>query len=313
MLSAISLAAAGLIIAVLVMLFVFPKQFVALLLLGTHRLFGFKTRSIDVDGIAWPYLEGGPESGEPVVLLHGFGGDKDNWPLYARFLRGKYRVVIPDLPGFGENAKDPDSDYGIDPQAKRLHRFVESMGIDRCHIAGHSMGGFLALRYALDYPSRVITITLLNNAGVSSLNKSEVELAAERGESLLVTSSLEEFDKLIDFIMHKPIPMPRIIKREIGKLAIAQKSFWESIFWSLFDDSKKRPLDDQLHEINAPTLIIWGRHDRVIDVSCTDVMTAKIPVNHCVVFEDVGHVPMLECPAQSASAHLEFLNQHLAA
>ena len=313
MLSAFSLIAIGLFTAVLILYFVFPTFLVVLLLRGARRFSGFRTRSIDVDGVTWPYLEGGPESGEVVILLHGFGGDKDNWPLYARILRGKYRVVIPDLPGFGENRKDPDKDYRMAAQAERLHGFVQAMGIDKMHIAGNSMGGFLALKYALAYPSNIITIALLNNAGVSSLNKSEVELAAARGENMLVVSSLEDFDRLMSFIAYKPIPLPGIIKRYTGEQAVAQKSFLEPIFWSLFEEIETQPLDDQLHEIAAPTLIIWGRHDRVIDVSCTEVMKAKIPINHCLVFEDAGHVPMLECPGQSASAHLEHLNQHRAA
>ncbi|MDH3352310.1 MAG: alpha/beta hydrolase [Gammaproteobacteria bacterium] len=311
--SAIVLVASGLLVAGLVAYFVFPAHLVKLLVRAARLVTGFRSRSVDVDGDTWPYLEGGPESAEIVVLLHGFGGDKDNWPLYARYLRGKYRVIIPDLPGFGENSRKSGADYRMAPQAARLHKFVRAMGIDRFHIAGNSMGGFLALQYALAYPSDVITIGLLNSAGVSSTNKSEVELAAARGENLLVVSSLDEFDKLMNFIAHKSIPLPGIIKREIGKRAIAEKEFLDPIFWALFESIIDRPLDERLHEIAAPTLIIWGRHDRVIDVSCTELMTARIPDNHCVVFADAGHIPMLECPAEAASAHLDYLNRHCVA
>jgi pimeloyl-ACP methyl ester carboxylesterase len=313
MTSAIVLPAIGLLVAVLIAYFIFPKHLATMLLHGLRGFAGFKARSIDIAGVTWPYLEGGPESGDVVILLHGFGGDKDNWPLYARFLRRAYRVIIPDLPGFGENAKDPGADYGMDAQVERLHSFVQAMRIDRFHIAGNSMGGFLALKYALAHASNVITIALMNNAGVRSLNKSEVELAAARGENLLVVSTLDEFEALMKFVAFKPISLPAIIKREVGKQAIAQKDFLEPIFWTLFEDMEIRPLDDQLHEISAPTLIVWGRHDRVIDISCTTTMQDRIPVNHCVVFEDAGHVPMLECPAESASAHLDYLNRYPAA
>ena len=313
MLSAIVFAAIGLLVAGLVAYFVFPANLVRFLVRAARLATGFKSRSVDVDGVAWPYLEGGPDSGEIVILLHGFGGDKDNWPLYARVLRGKYRVIIPDLPGFGENSRDIGADYGMAAQAERLHGFVRAMGIEKFHIGGNSMGGFLALKYALLHPSDVVTIALLDNAGVSSLNKSEVELAAQRGENLLVVSSLEAFEKLLNFVAHKPIPLPGIIKREIGKRTIAEKIFLDPIFWAIFEDIISRPLDEQLHEIAAPRLIIWGRHDRVIDISCTETMKARIRSNHCVVFEDAGHVPMLECPTESASAHLDYLNLHCAA
>jgi pimeloyl-ACP methyl ester carboxylesterase len=307
------LLAIGLLVVVLVFYFVFPRQLVTLLLRAARRVTGFRNRSIDVADETWPYLEGGPASGEIVILLHGFGGDKDNWPLYARFLRSQYRVIIPDLPGFGENSREIGADYGMAAQAERLHNFVQTMGIERFHIAGNSMGGFLALKYALAYPSFVITMALLNNAGVTSRNKSDVEEAAARGENLLVVSSLEDFDKLLKFIAHKPIPLPGIVKRVVGERAIAERDFLDPIFWALFDDIESRPLDDQLHEVDAPTLVIWGRHDRVIDVSCMETMKARIPINRCVVFEDAGHVPMLECAAESASAHLDYLNQHRAA
>ena len=312
MATAIVFLAAGLLAAGLIAYFVFPAHLVKILVRAARFVTGFRSRSIDVDGVAWPYLEGGPESGEIVILLHGFGGDKDNWPLYARRLRGKYRVIVPDLPGFGENCREIGADYRMAAQAERLHNFVRSMEIDTFHIGGNSMGGFLALQYALAYPSDVITIALLNNAGVSSINKSEVELAASRGENQLVVSSLDEFDRLLKFITHKPIPLPAIIKREIGKQAVAEREFLDPIFWAIFEDIIEQPLDEQLHEITAPTLIMWGRHDRVIDVSCIETMQARIPSNHCIVFEDAGHIPMLECPAESASAHLDYLIRHRA-
>lgn len=313
MTSTIVLLALGLLVAFLVFRLVFPEHLVALLLRAVRRFSGLRTRIVDVDGVTWPYLDGGLESGETVILLHGFGGDKDNWLLYARHLRKEYRVIAPDLPGFGENGKDPDADYHISAQVLRLHKFVEAMGIDRFHIAGNSMGGYLALEYALAYPSSVITMMLLNNAGVSSINKSEVELAAARGENLLVVSSMQELNKLLKFIVYKPMPIPGVIKQHIGMQLISQRSFLDRIFWSLYDDILNRPLDDKLHDVSVPTLIIWGRCDRVIDVSCTEMMKERIPQNQCIVFEKTGHVPMLECPAQTASAHRSFINQHRAA
>lgn len=313
MIPTVALVAFSLLAAFLILHFVFPKYFVAMLLHAVRRIAGLRTRSIDVDGIAWPYLEGGPDSGETVILLHGFGADKDNWPFHARFLRREYRVIIPDLPGFGENAKDPGVDYRGAAQADRLHRFVRAMGIDKFHIAGNSMGGFVALKYTLAHSSRIITLALLNSAGVTSVNKSEVEQAAACDENLLVVSSPDDFDALMDIVTYKPIPLPGVIRRAIYEKAIDQKSFLDPIFWSLIEDTQTHPLDDRLHEITAPTLIIWGRHDRVIDVSCTELMKAEIPNNRCVVFEDAGHMPMLECPARSGSAHRDFLNQHRAA
>jgi len=310
--STIILLAFGLLAVFLVLRLVFPEHLVALMLSAVRRFGGLRARIVDVDGVTWPYLDGGLESGEIVILLHGFGGDKDNWPLYARHLSKTFRVIAPDLPGFGENGRDPDpdADYRISTQVGRLRKFVEAMGIDRFHIAGNSMGGYLALEYALAYPSSVITMLLLNNAGVSSINKSEVEVAANRGENMLVVSSLQELDKLLKLIVYRPMPIPGVVKQHIGKRLIDQRCFLDRIFWSLYDDNLNRPLDDQLHNVSVPTLIIWGCCDRIIDVSCTEIMKERIPHNQCIVFEKTGHVPMLECPVQTASAHREFISQH---
>lgn len=311
--TSVIVAIAALFAALVIFRFSRPKAFVRFLLLATRRVLGFRTRSIDVGGTRWPYLVGGPESGEVLLLLHGFGGDKDNWPLYARSLRRSYRVIIPDLPGFGENARDPDADYGMPAQAERLLEFVEALGIDSFHIGGNSMGGFLALRFTLAYPARILSLALLNNAGVTGETKSELEIATEKGESLLTVSSREEFDRLMAFIVYRPIPLPGVIKQTLCNDLIAHQPFMDRIFWALFEEIQSQPLNDRLASVVAPTLIMWGRQDRLIDVSCTDVMKARIPDSRCVVFEETGHVPMLERPAESAAVHLEHLNAHCAA
>ena len=301
---------AVLIAVILILRFAYPQQLAKFLILTTRRVLGFRTKSIDVDGNRWPYLEGGPASGEVLLLLHGFAGDKDNWPLYAYKLRRHYRVIMPDLAGFGDNSKDPEADYGMAAQTTRIHRLIEALGLQRVHIGGNSMGGFIALQFALSYPDQVMTLALLNNAGVQGKNRSELELAVERGENPLTVTSAEEFDRLMDFVMHRRISLPAVIRRMICDNAIANKSFWDTIFWGLRDEMQDRPLNDELHRVKSPTLVIWGRHDRVIDVSCCDVLKSRIPDCHCVIFEDVGHVPMLERPAEAAAAHLEHLRKN---
>ena len=74
----------------------------------------------------------------------------------------------------------------------------------------------------------------------------------------------------------------------------------------------RQPLDDRLSEVSVPTLIIWGRHDRILDVSCTERMKLGIPNNECIVFEDVGHVPQIECPAEAAGAQRKLINRSCA-
>lgn len=285
----------------------FPEHLVALVL-GTVRKWGrMSAKSVVVDGITWPYLEGGPTDGEIVVLLHGFGGDKNNWPLYARYLTKKYRVIAPDLPGFGENVRDPDWHYGGTAQTERLHAFFTELGLDNVHLAGNSMGGFIGLVYALTYPDRLKSLTLIDAAGVTSTNKSELELAIDEGKNPLVATSMDEFDRLMDFVMHKRIPSPRFMMQAMLEIQIRHREFLDNVFWSITDEALHDPLTERLGEISMPTLIIWGRHDRVIDVSCAVVMAAGIPDNRVVILEDAGHIPMIESPRETAIHHIRLI------
>lgn len=290
----------------------FPKQLFFVVIRIGRRLAGLRLRSVEVDGSSWNFLEGGPASGEVLLLLHGFGGDKDNWTLYAKYFTRRFRVIIPDLPGFGDSERDSEADYTIAAQTERLREFILTLGLDRSHIAGNSMGGYLALKFALKFPEKVLTLGLLNSAGVIGTNRSELELAAERGESLLTVNTMEEFRNLIALITQRWVPVPGFVRRVLCTEAVRHHNFLEQIFWALTDEIRSQPLNDQLQRVATPTLIIWGRQDRVIDVSCAEVLGAAIPTNRCVVLENTGHIPMIERPARTAASHLEFIDAYRA-
>jgi len=286
----------------------FAPAYLVALTIGLVRRWGrLSPQSVVVDGISWPYLEGGPADGEVVVMVHGFGGDKNNWPLYARYFTKRYRVIAPDLPGFGDNVRDPDLNYGGAAQTERLHAFFTELGLENIHLAGNSMGGFIAPNYALSYPEKHKSLTLIDNAGVTSTHKSELEIAIDNGENPLVATSLEDFDRLLDFIMHKRTPSPRFMKEALLAVQIRNRDLLDAIFWEIIDEALHHSLTDRLGEVSTPTLIIWGRHDRLIDVSCAETMAASIPNNKVVIFEDAGHIPMIEKPRESALHHLELI------
>ena len=123
-----------------------PVRMLALGLALERRISGLTLKSARVDGFDLPYLEGG--KGEVLVLIHGFGGDKDNFTRIARFLTPHYRVLIPDLPGFGDATRRLDAGYGMDEQTDRISVFLGQLGLDRVYLGGNSMGGFIASLYA---------------------------------------------------------------------------------------------------------------------------------------------------------------------
>ena len=275
-----------------------------------RRKGGLAQKSVNVGGISWPYLEGGKPDGTPLVLIHGFGGDKDNWAFYAPYMKDNYRLIFPDMPGFGENDRRLDADYNIPLQSERLLGFLDSLGIEKCHLGGNSMGGAISLQFALDHPERLASLTLLNNAGVIGTEESELQHLVEQGESPLVPRGPSDIDRLMAFIAYKPRFIPNQFKKLMFADVKPHEKLLDKIFGQIADDGLNNPLNDRLKEIQVPTQIIWGRHDRLLDVTCAIVQHEGIANSELVIFEDVGHVPMIEKPAATAQHHLAFLAKH---
>jgi pimeloyl-ACP methyl ester carboxylesterase len=271
-------------------------------------LLGFKRCQVDVDGYTWHYLDNGGQPGQDVLMLvHGFGGDKESWLGYARFFRKDYRVIAMDLPAFGENAPDPSLDYSPRTQARRLCRFLEAINVKRAHLAGNSMGGMIVKHLGIDYPEVPLSLLFMNSAGVASDNPSPLEEAIGRGENPLVVTDIRELDRLLTMISHRDIHLPRFYQRHMLNMMRERYDLYNSIFWSILEDGKAPDLSAELSKITAPVLILWGERDQLIDVSCAHAIKRQLPNATLVIFDDVGHVPFLEEPKQAARAYREFL------
>jgi abhydrolase domain-containing protein 6 len=275
-----------------------------------RRKGGMTLKQVQVGEFNWPYLEGGNPNGPTVVLVHGFGGDKDNWSFYAPHLTKTYRLISPDLPGFGANDRSMNRSYKMAEQAARLHDFLSALGIDKCHIGGNSMGGYIALHYALAFPQRLRSLTLFNNAGVIGTGESELQKIAATGANPLAIREPGDVAKMMAFVAHKPRPLPAAFQRLMFDDAKAHEALLDSIFWGLAEEAEKGALNDRLGDVKTPTQIIWGRHDRLIDVSCAEVEHAGIKGSELVIMDHIGHVPMIEDPAGTAAHHLPFLAKH---
>ena len=288
------------------MMAIFPEDTARLMFAGERHRAGLELKSAVVDGETWHYLDGGSPDAPVLLLLHGFGGDKDNWTRFATTLVEDYRVIAPDLPGFGDSARHFDRDYSLPAQRDRLERFVAALKLSPLHIGGNSMGGHLAALYTHANPEHVLSLALLNNAGIDSPRPSEMFLAVGKGENPLLLSSADDFDRLLSFATHKTpfIPWP-------AKGVVAQKTFEYAAFnryvFEALKDERYVPLEPLLGDIEQPVLIIWGEFDRVLDVSSIDVMEPLLPQSRVIVMPDTGHLPMIERPAATAAHYLEFL------
>jgi pimeloyl-ACP methyl ester carboxylesterase len=297
-------------IALALLYFLFPERLVAGGRALLRRRGGMVRKSVRVDGLDWPYLEGGDPAKPLLLLVHGFGGDKDNWSMIAPYLTRDYRVIAPDLPGFGENERSADLPYDIAAQTRRLKQFADALGLDRPHVGGNSMGGWIALRYALDYPDALSSLILLNNAGVLGANESALQKqAANEDYNPLVLADLDDADRLMAMVVHKPVRIPSRFKPVFFADALKYRDLLDRIFWVIAVEGRDRPLNDRLGDVKVPTLIVWGRHDQLIDVSCVPVLQAGIAGSRSHIFEHVGHVPMVEDPKATAGVMKDFLGR----
>jgi pimeloyl-ACP methyl ester carboxylesterase len=288
------------------------ETILSLLMMLARRMAGLTRRTIVVDAIQWVYLEGGDPSGPPVILVHGFGAEKEHWLRYAAILAKQgYHVICPDLPGFGESDRRPfaSTSYSIPAQAARLNDFIDALGLseDGVHYAGNSMGGYIGLQLALDFPETLQSLTLLDSAGVQGANPSELNAMIDQGETCLLPTTMEEYDKMLTMVSHKPMPVPLPFKKVLLDKAVKHHALLHHIFWDVAESATETPLNDRLHAITTPTLILWGREDRLIDVSCVEVLEREIPNSRAIIYDNVGHVPMMERPGRSASDHSAFI------
>ncbi len=284
-----------------------PRKATKFTIYGARLALGLVTHRRPVDDIEWSWLEGGNPKGEPLILLHGFSGSKDNWLLYAPLLAGRYRVICPDLPGFGESTRDIDEDYGVAAQVSRLAAFLGHLGIERCHLGGNSLGGYIALSFALEHPARLLSLSLFNNAGVNGAEQSDLQRKMADGSNPLRLRSRRDLDRILGQVIHRPPYIPFLVKYFVLSEYRRRGPLLDHIFSQCIHDALERPLNDRLDEVAVPTIIFWGRQDGLLDVSAATLQHQRIAGSKLVIFDDVGHVPMIERPLSTSVHHREFL------
>lgn len=284
--------------------FMFPEQGYRLSIALERKAAGLAEKQVQADEFTIRYLDGG--RGETVLLLHGFGADKDNWNRMARHLTHKFRVVAIDLPGFGMSSRPEAASYTIPDQAARLDRIAAAIGLDSFHLAGNSMGGAIAGRYAAEFPDKVRTLALLNTGGLANCpKKSELWKELEEGRNSLLLETQEDFDRMLALVFVRPPWIPGPVRAYLARQAIARRPFNEKVFRQI--RGGEWSLEQDLPRIRAKTLILWGDQDRLIDVSCTEVLEQGLADSTTAILKDCGHAPMMERPQETARLYLGFL------
>lgn len=279
-----------------------PSRAVNAALNATRKQSGLIRKEIDLpNGLHYVYLEGG--QGEPLMLLHGFGGNKDTFTRVSRFLVKRYRVIVPDIIGFGESAHPCQADYSPPAQVERLRALSQALSLKNLHLGGNSMGGQIALLYAALYPAEVNSLWLLSPAVARSSFKSDLlKEIIESGHNPLIARNVNEFEEVMALGMRKPPFIPKPMLEVLAQERIQNAELEERIFQEIID----YPVEDQIRDMETPTLIVFGNHDRIISIETADVLSKLLPYSKVVVMQNAGHVSMFEQPRQCASDYLSF-------
>lgn len=263
---------------------------------------GLQAKAINVQGRSFPYLVGG--TGEPLVLVHGFTADKDTWGAVARHLTRKYTVIAPDLPGFGDAARDPQANYSLDVQVENLRAFLQSMGLTHVHLGGNSMGGGVVALLAAKYPQEVASLWLIDAAATGEITRSDLMKHYDAtGEfPLLVQTQAQQLAKLA-LVFGRSQYMPHSLAYAMASEAKQDFDFHSQILKTIRDDI---PIEARYSALQTPTLIVTGDLDRVVPPASVHTLARVFVKSQIKVMPGLGHIPMVEAPKAVANDYLAF-------
>src|SRR5690606_31289806 len=215
----------------------------------------------------------------------------------------RYRVVLPDLPGWGDSERSADTDYGFAAQAARVAAFIDHIG-GPVVLVGHSMGGGIAALAAARYPGRVSALVLLDAAGVEFAENAFGLEVLDGGNPFAVAdgASLERYLGTVfhDVRARPPLPWP-------GSWAYIawrrREAAFEQAVLERIGRSDERFLPwQEAGDIRQPTLLVWGAHDRVIDPGAMELYAQRIPHARRHLLTESGHMTLMEQPGEVADA-----------
>jgi pimeloyl-ACP methyl ester carboxylesterase len=272
---------------------------------------------IHVDGIRVHYQEAGDRHAPAIILIHGFASSTLVWSnVFLRLAEAGYRVIAPDMLGYGYSAKPRNGEYTIAGQAKLLTRLLDALGIARAIFIGSSYGGAVAATCALDYPDRVEKLLLVG--AVNNNRPREFMLMRFFGSPVLG-----------DIVSPLLLGSRRLLRRRM-------KRVYDRHAWVMDErrvDARHLPLraagthraiintvrrwdaeriSRDAHLITQPTLLLWGENDREIPLSDGERLHAEIPGSRLIVFLNCGHLPHEEFPEAFTNVVTDFVKEHSA-
>lgn len=305
----------GIVIALLVVLvggsYLFAPQY--LLQVNTMReamSAGLEKHSVQAGDTTWVYYEGG--QGPTIVLLHGFAARKEVWMKVAPMLTAHFRVIIPDLPGWGESSRVPGASYNIDNQASRLNDFVRTLNLQHSLLVGHSMGGAIAGVYAAEHPQDVAELVLVDSFGLK-FKENDFAKEALAGKDPFIYDDRAGFLKANALAFEHVPNIPGRLIDVFVQDNIKNRAFIENTFNELREPSQTTSLQDRLDKLTMPTLGMWCHDDKIIDISALDSLRSGLthaPAISTSILIGCNHMPQMEKPQEFSQILTSFILAH---
>jgi pimeloyl-ACP methyl ester carboxylesterase len=271
-------------------------------------------RTTEVDGSAINYVDIGEGSGVPVLLVHGLGGQWQNWLENIPRIAQERRVLALDLPGHGRSPMPRDK-ISIQGYGRSVDGFLTALGVDRVDVVGNSMGGFVSSELTIQFPERVQRLVLVSAAGISNTSFYRAPaLTIGRVATALTAITAARHRSMARRPITRHVALA-LVARHPSRLA--PDLVWEGLMKGAgkpgFNDALRANLEydfrERLPDIEAPTLVVWGAKDSVISVDDADEFERLIDDSRKVVMEDTGHVPMVERPRAFNDLLMDFLSE----
>ncbi len=252
-----------------------------------------------VEAAGWRlnYLRAGPgpgaeeSAGAPIVLVHGFGGDLNNWLFNQPDLAQSHQVIALDLPGHGRSGKDVGAgDLGVLSEA--LGAFLDALGIGRAHLCGHSLGGAVVLALALRRPETAASLTLISSAGLGP------EINGSYIDGFIAAGRRKEMKAVVALLFAAPDAVSRDMVEELLKykrldgVDEALRGIAEAVFPG---GRQGTVLAERLAELAQPVQVIQGREDRILPPAQAEGLPPNVAV---AMIENAGHMPQMEAAAE---------------
>ncbi|MEU9649153.1 alpha/beta fold hydrolase [Streptomyces sp. NPDC007126] len=264
-----------------------------------------RPRTVTVDGARVACWESGPRDAEPVLLLHGYPADHHCWRHQVPPLSDRYRVITPDLLGWGASERPLHLSFDYDTEVARLGRLLDALELDAVNLAGHDYGGFLSLGLAQAHPGRVRRLAILNSRAQGTFTRrwyavfSLVSLAGRtpalrRPATRLPYAALHR--RALAPLVRAGHLEPGVLDGYVDWMATPEGRRWLLHYFGDYRTPPRPELRRHLRDLTCPTAVVWGRADPYLSPAIATELAGTVPGAELTLLDDAGHWVMDERP-----------------